>query len=133
MLLNVVIAVLLDEVQSAFSRIITRARIMTRPSLLLQFLSFLAREKKAAADAAEATATKRRVTGVLDSITSSLVEFQDADDLLEKIDAMFMSLDSDGAGGIPLTCHPVGKVFGFCAALLPWNTLGLKHDHLLSL
>jgi hypothetical protein len=41
-----------------------------------------------------------RVSGVLDPITSRLVDYQDADDLIRKIDNIFTSLDTDGAGGL---------------------------------
>ena len=58
------------------------------------------REKDEAAEAAERENAKRRITGVLDPITSTLVDFQDADDLASKMDAMWVRLDADGSGGL---------------------------------
>ena len=77
LLLNVVVAVLLDE-----------------------FLANVERGKELAAALAEAEAAKQRITGVLDPITSTLTNYQDADDLAEKMDVMYKHLDADGSGGL---------------------------------
>lgn len=76
-LLNVVVAVLLDE-----------------------FIATVVREKEAAALRAEAENDKRRIKGVLDPITSKLCAFEDADNLVERIDDLYERLDSDGSGGL---------------------------------
>ena len=58
------------------------------------------REKEALADLEEAENAKRRVTGVLDPITSKLTDYGDANDLIRKIDTIFIKLDADCAGGL---------------------------------
>jgi hypothetical protein len=75
LLLNVVVAVLLDE-----------------------FLANVEREKGAADREVEALLAKQRVTGVLDPVTSNLTSFQNLEDLSRKIDNIFNQLDSDGGG-----------------------------------
>ena len=77
LLLNVVVAVLLDE-----------------------FLANVQREKERAAALVEAEASKQRITGVLDPITSTLTNYQDADDLAETMDTVYKRLDADGSGGL---------------------------------
>jgi hypothetical protein len=72
LLLNVVVAVLLDE-----------------------FIANVVREKEAAEAAAEEIRAKRRIMGVLDPITLSLTGFQDAADLKDKCDVIFDQLDTD--------------------------------------
>ena len=71
MLLNVVVAVLLDE-----------------------FIASVAKEKEEMQRAHEEEAAKKRVIGVLDPITSQLTNFDDAEDLTERIDAMYAALDA---------------------------------------
>jgi hypothetical protein len=65
-----------------------------------EFIANVQREKDEAVEAAEKENEKRRITGVLDPITSTLVDFQDADDLVRKMDAMWDRLDADGSGGL---------------------------------
>jgi hypothetical protein len=77
LLLNCVVAVLLDE-----------------------FLANVQRGKDHAAELAQAEAEKQRITGVLDPITRTLTEYQDLEDLLEKMDAVYEHIDSDNSGGL---------------------------------
>jgi len=72
----------------------------TKKNQLDEFIANVVREKEALAELEEAENAKRRVTGVLDPITSKLTDYQDADDLIRKIDAIFTQLDADGAGGL---------------------------------
>jgi len=77
LLLNVVVAVLLDE-----------------------FIANVQREKDAANEIKRKEAEKRRITGVLDPITATLTDYQDWEDLTEKSDRIFDTLDYDGDGGL---------------------------------
>jgi len=76
-LLNVVIAVLLDEL-----------------------IATVGREKEAAALLVEADNDKRRIKGVLDLLTSQLTAFEDPENLIERIDDLYHRLDSDQSGGL---------------------------------
>jgi len=76
-LLNVVVAVLLDE-----------------------FIATVVREKEAHALRVEAENDKRRIKGVLDPLTQKLCAFEDGENLLERIDDLWKRLDSDGSGGL---------------------------------
>ena len=76
-LLNVVVAVLLDE----FILSVTNAK-----------------EHQERLDAMEAE--RRKVTGCLDPLTNSLVTFEDEEDLAAKIHDIFCKLDEDGSGGL---------------------------------
>ena len=66
--------------------------------LLDEFLAQVARKKEVAEETEEAEREKQRITGVLDPITITLKEFQDAEDLIDKMDTMFYHLDADGGG-----------------------------------
>jgi len=68
--------------------------------LLDAFVANVEREKEKRQAAEEAEAQKRRITGVLDPITSTLESYQDLPDLLEKCDTLFNRLDDDGSGGL---------------------------------
>jgi hypothetical protein len=76
-LLNVIIAVLLDE-----------------------FSVFVAAEAKEASKAALAQQKLTSVHGVLDPLLMSLTSFIDVTDLAFKIDGWFRLLDTDGSGGV---------------------------------
>jgi hypothetical protein len=76
-LINVCVAVLLDE-----------------------FVSATIRDKEAAERALEKENLKRRITGVLDPITTELKDFESRENLLERIDNMYTQLDEDGSGGL---------------------------------
>jgi len=76
-LMNVVVAVLLDE-----------------------FISSVGREKDAAALVKELENAKRRITGVLDPITMQLTGFESRENLDERIDELYTQLDRDGSGGL---------------------------------
>jgi hypothetical protein len=75
-LLNVVIAVLLDE-----------------------FIAFIAQEKQAVLRQHEAELEKMRVYGCLDPLTKTLIAFNDEPDLMNKIDTIYQRLDNDDSGG----------------------------------
>jgi len=75
--LNVVIAVLLDE-----------------------FISTVQREKEAAAVELEKENAKRRLTGVLDPITTQLQAFDSRENLSDGIAELYSRLDLDGSGGL---------------------------------
>jgi hypothetical protein len=77
MLLNVVVAVLLDE----FVATVTRAKEAQE--------RFEAEEQD-----------KRKVKGVLDQLTKNLEAFEDRDDLFRKINGLYDALDEDGSGGL---------------------------------
>ena len=77
LLLNCVVAVLLDE-----------------------FLANVQRGKDRAAELAQAEAEKQRITGVLDPITHTLTSYQDLQDLLEKVDAVYEHIDTAKSGGL---------------------------------
>ena len=70
MMLNVVVAVLLDE-----------------------FISTVTREKEAEERLRQHEVQKRKVTGCLDPLTRTLVTFQDEEDLASKIDLLYDKLD----------------------------------------
>jgi len=76
-LMNVVVAVLLDE-----------------------FISSVGREKDAAALIMELENAKRRITGVLDPITMQLTGFESKENLGERVDELYTQLDRDGSGGL---------------------------------
>jgi hypothetical protein len=76
-LINVCVAVLLDE-----------------------FVSATIRDKEAAERALEKENEKRRITGVLDPITTELKDFESRENLVERIDNMYTQLDEDGSGGL---------------------------------
>ena len=76
-LLNVVIAVLLDE-----------------------FVTNVEREEEKALNKLERENSKRRITGVLDPITQQLTHFESKENLRMRIDALYDRLDSDGSGGL---------------------------------
>jgi len=76
-LMNVVVAVLLDE-----------------------FISSVGREKDAAAFITELENAKRRITGVLDPITMQLTGFESTENLGERVDELYTQLDRDGSGGL---------------------------------
>ena len=75
------------------------------------------REKESAKIAAEKEMAKKRITGVLDAITSPLADtFEDADNLIERIDAIYKLLDSDGSGGLDFGefKHGIKSLPGIC-------------------
>ena len=76
-LINVCVAVLLDE-----------------------FVSATIRDKEAAERALEKENQKRRITGVLDPITTELQYFDSRENLVDRIDNMYTTLDEDGSGGL---------------------------------
>lgn len=78
-LLNVVVAVLLDE-----------------------FVSNVVREQAMQQDILEKQNAKRRITGVLDPITQQLTGFESKEHLVARIDAIYRRLDSDESGGLNL-------------------------------
>ena len=77
MLLNVVVAVLLDE-----------------------FVSSVTREKEEEKRLAEMEINKRKVIGCLDPLTSELITFADNEDLQERIDIIWTKLDVDNDGAL---------------------------------
>ena len=68
--------------------------------LLDEFIATVAREKEMAKIAQEREMAKKRITGVLDAITRQLTEFEDSDNLIERIDQIYERLDQDGSGGL---------------------------------
>ena len=76
-LFNVVVAVLLDE-----------------------FIKFIGFEKDREAAEREAELEKMRVTGCLDPLTKTLVLFEDENDLISRIHAIYNRLDVDDSGGL---------------------------------
>jgi len=58
------------------------------------------RDKEAAEKALEKENQKRRITGVLDPITTELQYFESRENLVERIDNMFTNVDEDGSGGL---------------------------------
>ena len=77
MLLNVVVAVLLDE-----------------------FISSVTRAKEEEKRLADLEIQKRKVSGCLDPLTSELITFADDDDLQERIDIIWTKLDVDNDGAL---------------------------------
>ena len=76
-LLNVVVAVLLDE-----------------------FMASVAHEKDEMMAEQQAEAEKKRITGVLDPITQRISSFDDLEDLRAKIQQIYEQLDDDQSGGL---------------------------------
>jgi voltage-gated sodium channel len=76
-LLNVVVAVLLDE-----------------------FINFIAQEKEGEQRLKEIENEKKRIVGCLDPLTKTLVTFEDTEDLMNKIDEIYLRLDEDDSGGL---------------------------------
>ena len=76
-LLNVVVAVLLDE-----------------------FMASVAHEKDEMMAELQAEAEKKRITGVLDPITQRISSFDDLEDLRAKIQQIYKQLDDDQSGGL---------------------------------
>jgi voltage-gated sodium channel len=74
-LLNVVVAVLLDE-----------------------FIKFIAEEKEGERRLKEIENEKKRIVGCLDPLTKTLVTFEDTEDLMNKIDEIYLRLDEDDSG-----------------------------------
>ncbi|MGB1600812.1 MAG: ion transporter, partial [Promethearchaeia archaeon] len=77
MLLNVVIAVLLDE-----------------------FISSVTREREEEQRLAEIEINKRKVVGPLDPLTKDLITFEDEGDLSKKVAYLYHKLDEDASGGL---------------------------------
>ena len=77
MLLNVVIAVLLDE-----------------------FISSVTREREEEQRLAEIEINKRKVVGPLDPLTKDLITFEDEGDLSKKVAYLYHKLDEDESGGL---------------------------------
>ena len=77
MLLNVVIAVLLDE-----------------------FISSVTREREEEQRLAEIEINKRKVVGPLDPLTKDLITFEDEDDFSKKVAYLYHKLDEDESGGL---------------------------------
>ena len=75
MLLNVVVAVLLDE-----------------------FISSVEREKQKERRIHDHEISKRKITGCQDPLTSELITFVDDEDLQERIDIIWTRLDFDNDG-----------------------------------
>jgi hypothetical protein len=67
---------------------------------ITEFIANVQREKDEAEKAMKWEAEKQRITGVLDPVTVSLVDYQDAKDLLDKTDAIYDRLDEDESGGL---------------------------------
>ena len=65
-----------------------------------EFISSVARAKEAEEHAAAIENMKKKITGILDPITSGLTSFDDEDDLVARIDDIYMRLDTDGSGGL---------------------------------
>ena len=76
-LLNVVVAVLLDE-----------------------FIVSVVREKEQAEREAEKENAKMRITGFLDTITCQLKTFDSRENLMQRIDKIYQKLDDDDSGGL---------------------------------
>jgi hypothetical protein len=77
MLLNVVIAILLDE-----------------------FIATVTRAKEEEDRVVTIEQEKRKVRGCLDQLTRSLITFEDQHDLQNKIGELYEHLDEDGSGGL---------------------------------
>ena len=77
MMLNVVVAILLDE-----------------------FIATVTREKEAEEKIIHDEKERRKVNGCLDPLTETLLNFDSEADLKDKIDAIFALLDVDGSGGL---------------------------------
>lgn len=92
-LLNVVVAVLLDE-----------------------FISAVTREKEEKERLMAIEERKKKVTGILDPLTKTLKNFEDESDLINKIDEMYARLDVDGSGGLDFEEFRTGiRTFPGCA------------------
>ncbi len=74
-LLNVVVAVLLNE-----------------------FIKFIAQEKAGEQRLKEIENEKKRIVGCLDPLTKALVTFEDTEDLMSKMDEIYLRLDEDDSG-----------------------------------
>ena len=77
MLLNVVVAILLDE-----------------------FVARVTREKEEEERERQEELDKQKLKGCLDPLTKELITFDDNDDLKMKIDTIYGKLDADGSGGL---------------------------------
>lgn len=77
MLLNVVVAVLLDE-----------------------FVATVTREKEEQERVFALEQDRRKIKGCLDQLTELLITFEDDDDLLGKINEIYDRLDEDSSGGL---------------------------------
>ena len=65
-----------------------------------EFISSVTRAKAAEEQIRREKDDKRKVRGVLDSLTTQLITFEDDDDLELKINAIYHQLDEDGSGGL---------------------------------
>lgn len=77
MLLNVVVAVLLDE-----------------------FIATVTREKEEQAHQEYLEKERRKISGCLDPLTKSLTLFEDEEDLASRIASIYNKLDEDDSGGL---------------------------------
>ena len=77
MMLNVVVAILLDE-----------------------FIASVTREKEAEDKLIQDDQERRKGKGCLDPLTESLLIFHDEEDLKTRINTIFSLLDVDGSGGL---------------------------------
>ena len=80
-----------------------------------EFISSVARAKEAEEHAAAIENMKKKITGILDPITSGLTSFDDEDDLVARIDEIYMRLDTDGSGGLTFEVRErgVGEWWGW--------------------
>jgi len=81
---------------SPFSLLLSLFRLVG----ITEFIANVQREKDEAEKAIKWEAEKQRITGVLDPVTVSLVNYQDSQDLLDKTDAIYDRLDEDESGGL---------------------------------
>jgi hypothetical protein len=65
-----------------------------------EFISSVTRAKTAEEQIRREKDDKRKLRGVLDSLTTQLITFEDNDDLELKINAIYHKLDEDGSGGL---------------------------------
>jgi hypothetical protein len=65
-----------------------------------EFISSVTRAKAAEEQVRQEKDNRRKLRGVLDSLTSQLITFEDDDDLELKINAIYDKLDGDGSGGL---------------------------------
>ena len=69
-----------------------------------EFISAITREKEENERLFALSERKKKVSGVLDPLTRSLKNYEDQEDLIQKIDHMYSRLDIDGSGGACLSC-----------------------------
>ena len=106
MMLNVVVAILLDE-----------------------FIATVTQEKEEAERLAKEERDRRKITGSLDAVAAELMMFENQKDLDAKISALFLKLDEDASGGLTFEELSIGLRESYRNVHLTHDDFDLLSEH----